>query len=116
VQFRQRLDSEFAQRRQRNPHYSLRAFARDLTTDHATLSQIVRGRRPLSPRLVAQFGRRLGLDRAAIVDGSVEQHAATILNLVRSGRYQPNSRWLATRTGIPVDSVNAALHRLIHQR
>lgn len=66
--------------------------------------------------MVAQFGRRLGLDRAAIVNGSVEQHAEAILKLVRSGRYQPNSRWLATRTGIPVDSVNAALHRLIYQR
>jgi hypothetical protein len=116
VQFRQRLESEFALRRHRNPHYSLRAFARDLVTDHATLSQILRGRRPLSARMVAQFGPRLGLNRATIVDCSVEQHAETILKLVRSGKYQPNSRWIATRTGIPVDGVNAALDRLIRHR
>ena len=113
MQFRQQLEAEFARRRRHNSSYSLRAFARDLVTDHATLSQILRGRRPLSARMVALFGLRLGLTRAAIVDGSVEQHGEAILKLVRSGKYQPNSRWIATRTGIPVDSVNAALDRLV---
>jgi hypothetical protein len=116
VQFRQRLETEFAQRRQRNPRYSLRAFARDLVTDHATLSQILRGRRRLSARRVALFGHRLGLSRSTVVDASIEQHAEAILRLVRSGKYQPNSRWIATRTGIPVDGVNAALDRLIRHR
>ena len=46
MQFRQQLEAE---------------FARDLVTHHATLSQILRGRRPLSARMVALFGRRLGL-------------------------------------------------------
>ena len=116
MQFRQQLEAEFARRRQRNASYSLRAFARDLVTDHATLSQILRGRRPLSARTVALFGRRLGLSRAAIVEGAVEQHAEAILKLVRSGKYRPDSRWIATRTGIPLDSVNAALDRLVRHR
>ena len=66
--------------------------------------------------MVALLGYRLGLSRGIVVDASIEQHAETILKLVRSGKYQPNSRWIATRTGIPVDSVNAALDRLIRHR
>jgi transcriptional regulator with XRE-family HTH domain len=116
VQFRERLQAEFAQRRRRNARYSLRAFARDLGTDHSTLSQLLRGRRAFSPHTVALLGRRLGLSRAAMVDACIEQNAQTILQLVRSASFQPNSRWIATRTGIPVDAVNAALDRLLRQR
>ena len=51
-----------------------------------------------------------------MVDACIEQNAQTILQLIRSASFQPNSRWIATRTGIPVDAVNAALDRLLRQR
>jgi hypothetical protein len=116
MHFRKRLQDEFAQRQQRNARYSLRAFARDLGTDHATLSQLLRGCRTLSPHIVALLGRRLGLSRAAMIDACVQQNAETILRLARSPNFKPNSRWIAIRTGIPVDGVNAALDRLLRQR
>ena len=31
-------------------------------------------------------------------------------------RFRPNSRWLATMTGVPVDEINRALHHLLYQR
>jgi hypothetical protein len=70
----------------------------------------------LSARMVTLFGHRLGLGRSTVVDASVDQHGEAILRLVRSGKYQTNSRWIATRTGIPVDGVNAALARLVRRR
>jgi len=107
---------EFNQRHRRNARYSLRAFARDLGTDHATLSQLLRGRRILSPRLVRQFGRRLHLTAADIADACAQHHADAILRLARLASFRPNSRWIATRTGLPLDAINAALARLLHQR
>ena len=43
--FRERLQAELAQRCGRNARYSLRAFANFLETDHASLSQLLRGTR-----------------------------------------------------------------------
>jgi transcriptional regulator with XRE-family HTH domain len=114
VNFRQTLEAELGRRRAANARYSLRAFARYLGTDHATLSQILRGRRNLSPKMVRRLGARLGLGRSAITDACVRQEAAAILRLAHLKTFRPNSRWIATRTGIPLDGVNAALHRLIH--
>ena len=48
-----------------NPHYSLRAFAKYLAIDHATISQVV-GARPLTARTILRLGTRLGLERCAI--------------------------------------------------
>jgi transcriptional regulator with XRE-family HTH domain len=113
MNFRQELERELALRRRRNPSYSLRAFARDLRTDHATLSQILRGRRMLSARMTIALGRRLGFGTSTLVDAGVRQNAVAIVRLVRSGDFQPNSRWIAIRTGIPIDAVNVALTQLL---
>lgn len=116
MDLRHTLSAEFASRRARNARYSLRAFARDLGTDHATLSQVLRSRRVLSPRMVRQFGRKLHLSPADIADACEQHHADAILRLARLASFRPNSRWIATRTGLPLDAVNAALARLLHQR
>ncbi len=110
------LAAELAQRRQRNARYSLRAFARDLGTDHATLSQLMRGRRVLSPAMVRQIGRKLHLRAADIAEACAQHHADAILRLAARSTFRPNSRWIATRTGLPLDAVNTALARLLHQR
>jgi len=55
VALKQQLEAELAKRRRRNPRYSLRAFARDLATNHMSLSQILRGRREVSVRMTHQL-------------------------------------------------------------
>jgi transcriptional regulator with XRE-family HTH domain len=50
VTFRTVLQTERERRRAVNPRYSLRSFARDLSVDHSTLSQILRGKRRLTGR------------------------------------------------------------------
>ena len=114
VDLRQVLRTEFAKRNQRNTRYSLRAFARDLGTDHSTLSQILGGQRRLSAPMIHRFGERLCLSAAVLADACVQQHAEAVLRLARKPGFHTRSRWIATRTGISVDAVNAALHHLLH--
>ena len=114
MDFRRELAKEFARRQAGNACYSLRAFARDLSIDHASLSQILRNRRALSARMTATLGRRIGYRGQALVEASIRQDARAIARLIRSGKFQPNCRWIAVRTGIPVDAVNAALAQLLN--
>ncbi len=116
MDLRQLLVTEIARRRHGNSRYSLRAYARDLGTDHATLSQVMRGRRVLTPRLVRQFGRRLHLGPTEIAEACERHHAGAILRLARLKSFRADSRWIATRTCLPLDAVNAALARLLHDR
>lgn len=116
MDLRQRLAVELARRRTGNRRYSLRAFARDLGTDHASLSQFLRGRRHLSPRQLQRLGHRLHLAAADIAEACEQHYADTIVRLAGLKAFQPDSRWIATRTGVPLDAVNAALTRLLRQR
>lgn len=133
-QFREFLRKQFEARRARNPAYSLRAFAKQLAVDHSTLSQILRGRRPLTDKQVSRLGERLGLgpeliapflttapkkpkDKKALSLETFEvlsqwQHAA-ILELTHVKDFQPDSRWIARTLGLTVHEVNVAIVRLI---
>jgi uncharacterized protein (TIGR02147 family) len=66
--FRLFLQSELGRRCAKNPQYSMRAFAKYLGVDHASLSQLLRGKRALTARMILKLGTRLGLDRQAVDD------------------------------------------------
>lgn len=110
------LRDELARRQRRNRRYSLRAFARDLAVDHSALSQILRGRRPLSERMVRRLGPELGMSRDAIESSCVELVGRAILRAMRAPTFRPRSPWIAERIGRSVDRVNAALHWLLRER
>ncbi len=59
--FRLFLQSELARRCARNSQYSLRAFAVHVNVDHSTLSQWLRGRRPMTRRSIETLGETLGI-------------------------------------------------------
>lgn len=111
--FRELLCDRFARLRARNPRYSLRAFARDLGIHHGTLSQLASGRRPASVRQIRAIGARLGLDDAGIASCCAHEVDAVVRAIAARPELRHDSRWIAERTGIPVDAVNAALHRLL---
>jgi transcriptional regulator with XRE-family HTH domain len=134
--FRLFLQSELARRCARNTQYSMRAFAMHLDVDHSTLSQWLRGRRPITARSIESLGRRLGLDENTIqryVDYTgrnegpcsttllspetvaliSDWHHFAILELTRLAEFQADSRWIARVLDISVDEVNVALQRLI---
>ena len=107
VTFRLVLQTEFEKRRHLNRRYSLRSFARRLGTDHATLSQLLRGRRVLTRRAVRQFSERLGI---AGRDYEVE---VALTALTRRAAFRADSRALAERIGVTTDEINIALQRLL---
>jgi uncharacterized protein (TIGR02147 family) len=137
--FRLLLQSELARRCAAHAQYSLRAFAMQLEVDHSTLSQWIRGRRPITARAIETIGEKLGLAKDAIAryvenagrDGEGESeeargqlssetaaliadwHHFAILELTRLRQFRPDSRWIARVLGIGVDDVNVALQRLI---
>lgn len=60
--YRHYIQSEFENRRIRNPNYSLRAFARDLKTSPSRLSEAINGKRGISAKLAQGIARALALE------------------------------------------------------
>jgi transcriptional regulator with XRE-family HTH domain len=141
LSFDRRLALELKARRSVNKRYSIRAFAVLLGVDHATLSQILRGKRNVPLDRIAPWSRKLRLTSAEIAvyqalarvadehvhleERRVRQWGAEmlslltepshlkILQLVRSPDARRDSRWLAAAIGIGVDETNVALSRLL---
>jgi len=130
------LRAELTRRCARNSSYSLRAFARALDVDHATLSQILRGKRALTRETILQLGQRLGLeasrleafvrDAEAVRDGppaySPSLDASTIvgdplhhqlLALTHAEDFRGESAFLAQVLDTTPDAVNVVLQRLL---
>lgn len=118
--FRQFLRLELARRRTRNQRYSLRAFAGSLAVDHSTVSQWLRGRRPVTPRAIEKLGPTLGLTKKQ-VRMFIEHRAAPadhhtdldLLALTRRDGFRADSRWIAGELRVSVDEANIALQRLL---
>lgn len=141
VTFRDRIDQEFVARRQLNNRYSLRAFAAFLRVDHATLSQILRGKRGVPARCIGPWARklkltaeeiavytaigRLGDEESRLHQERVRHWAAEalalltepvhreLLQLSKQPEFRGDCRWVAGRLGVSVDAVNVALSRLL---
>jgi transcriptional regulator with XRE-family HTH domain len=110
------LRTEFERRRLVNSRYSLRSFARDLSVNHSTLSQMLRGRRRLTGRSVRAFGRRLRLPASEIAELCALENESAVLSVLDRKNFQANSRWIASMLGIPLDQVNVTLQRLLRKR
>lgn len=134
------LQAEFARRCSNNSQYSLRSFAMHLGVDHSTLSQLLRGKRPLTERMIRKLGSRLKLREDEISTfvtfeslfsvphpGRVQEvqqlvndtlslisnpHHFSILELVHLDEFEPDSRWIARVLDTSIDEVNVALSRL----
>ena len=63
LEFRDRLEQEFAARPEKNSRYSLRAFATFLGANHSTLSQILKGSRRVPASSIRSWARKLGMSR-----------------------------------------------------
>ena len=113
MSFAELLTAEFRRRQTGNRRYSLRAFARSLKTDHSTLSQILRRRRPITAAGVRSMAAALSLGAE-----QTEQlcNEITIRRLTTQRSFRPDSRKIARRLGISVDEVNVLLQRLLRHR
>lgn len=80
---------------------------------HATVSRLLGGTHPIHERTIRTLGPRLGLSSSQIAAMvSLEDVAAVVSGITRPS-FRPDSRWLASVTGISVDRVNLALEGLL---
>lgn len=86
--YRRILVDEFEARQKRNPGYSLRAYARDLELPPSNISEILRGRRGLSPQSGTEIAKLLQLSEEEThwFIRSIEAHHA------RDSRRRQNAR------------------------
>jgi transcriptional regulator with XRE-family HTH domain len=131
--FRERLQHELARRCARNARYSLRGFANALGTDHATLSQVLRGKRAATAATIQRLGVRIGLTQEQI-DGykaaeraaaqparpvmpaqsaDLDWHAFAILELMRLPDFKPDVGWMARVLGSNAQEVQVAIQHLV---
>jgi transcriptional regulator with XRE-family HTH domain len=103
VEFRTWLRSEFDRRRKANPRYSVRAFAKALKIDHSTLSQLLRGKRTLTGKMMARLRARLDWT----------EDMRRLLSAICMQGFRPDIRRCAETLGISPDAAAIALQRLL---
>ena len=117
-----------------NPRYSLRAFAKKSGLSHASLSQVLSGRRPLTRKMLDRILAALRLDAGleAKVRESFERNPEgftqlsaeaqqvanawyhdVILELTFVEGFRPDPRWIAEQVGIPEELCAKAIEDLV---
>lgn len=123
---------------QKNPSYSLRAFAKQLGVSAATLSGILSGKRKLTAEMMGKIGYALnfnpeevwGYQRQALGHQDNSAHAKfvelsqemfmivsewyhlTILELMKLSDFKPEINWISKRLGINSNQIKIAIERL----
>lgn len=136
--FTQYLRNELISRCNKNDGYSLRAFARQLGVNHATLSSIMAGKRPLTRNTIIKLGKALKLNPTQL-ENFLKRHESTnishaqtehqcmaldtfmvisewyhdaILELTHTKNFKPDIRWISHTLGITTTEVRSAIDRL----
>ena len=128
------LRAALAERCEKNPQYSIRAFARASGISHTVLSLVLSGKRRLSKQATTKLADYLGLDprhRQALLqsrEGSAADHFETlpldsfevisdwyhyaILSLLELPQAQFEARSISKQLGIPILNAKLAMERL----
>lgn len=134
LKFRLWLQRQFTDRCKRNGRYSLRAFAKALSIDASSLSQILSGKRPLSKKSVEAICEKLGATPKDLksfgllkVDGSndhyhqvnvdtfaviSEWYHYAILELTFVSGFKADPKWISKTLSITVEEAKSAIERL----
>lgn len=132
--FRVVLQQEFVKRCQKNPHYSLRSFARALSIEPSPLSAILRGKRPITEKMKNRLGLALGfsLSEMAKFSGTAPRGAEAnyqqltldsyavisdwyhyaILELIRVKSFKGDLTYISKALGISKTETHIAVERL----
>ncbi|MGZ3694236.1 MAG: TIGR02147 family protein [Bdellovibrionota bacterium] len=90
------LQQEFQKKAEKNPRYSLRAFARLLDVDHATLSSMLSGKRKITSRSARNLLQSLGVAPAeanALLVSELAESVSTPYFLVQQDAFASISEW-----------------------
>jgi uncharacterized protein (TIGR02147 family) len=94
--FREYLKQEYTRRANKNPHYSLRAFAKNLGVHHATLSTLLSGKRAVTKSSVLKLSRALGLspeETRRYLKGASTKKSNEAFHQIESDTYASISEW-----------------------
>lgn len=96
--FRKYLKQEFIRRVDRNPHYSLRAYAKHLNVNHATLSSMLSGKRAITQASLSKFAKALNLSPKEVAQFNKSQNSSTQSQtknyfLLQQEAFQAMSEW-----------------------
>jgi len=127
------IEERFLSAKARSPHFSLRALAKKLGLSSGALSEILKGKRKVSPKLAKRLADKLdlspserksiGLSHAAKEEAEFQLsddafylisdwwHFA-ILNLTQTQGFRSSHGWIAARLGLPANRVSEAIARL----
>lgn len=138
--FSEMLKSELQDRQQRNPNFSVRAFARWLEISPAQLSQLMSGKRRVTVSMGHKIVEKLGLspmERQSLMTslpGWVETKSESaqvrqlqedhfrlisdwyhfaILSLTRLPRAEGHPRWVSSQLGISMETAREGMDRLV---
>ncbi len=135
------LQAKFEEIRLKNPQFSRRAFGKRLQLSAGAISELLNGRRKVSPALLKKISDRLMLDpeerSKLLTEGpkspelqrdevdseylrlSTDQfhiigdwYHFAILTLMRTKDFKSSNEWIAKRLGLPVATVRVAIERL----
>ena len=135
------LNRKFVEKRTRNPRYSLRAYAKSLQIGPAALSEILRGKRKISPKMALKVGSKLNLPPSLLLryredaenpassqarlkrpfsSLTIDQlhmisdwHYFAILSLAETVDFKEDLDWIGTRLGIDRMDAELAVDRLL---
>lgn len=135
------IQTEFETRKKKNPHFSLRSFARRLDTSPAQLSQIISGKRPVTLKFIKKVAEKLNYsprETKSLVDRFITDKGNTdtnlelkrirlqedqfkliadwyhlaILSLTQLKEAKADPRWVSNQLGISISDASQALIRL----
>jgi uncharacterized protein (TIGR02147 family) len=126
--YRRLLRQRLGELTEKNPSFSLRAFAKRIGISASHLSRVMNGKKALSLETAVQISRELGLDLTE--DLGAEGSSATkplnldvfkviadwyhfpLLELIKTKGFRSNEQWIAKRLGLSLALAQAALDRL----
>ena len=124
------LNNVLEDRIQKNPRYSLRAFAKNLEENPATLSQILSGKRSITDKRLKKFAARLDLTPEELLqecgEGTDNYKVLTvdffkvisdwyydaILELTKVANFSSSTRWISKTLGLDYNQTKVAIERL----
>lgn len=141
--YRSQLKMELSLRRARNPHYSLRSFARDLGVSPTALSEVLAAKREFSLRnaqkvahflhwspgqtqqmfdtINSRFQTIKQIDEASLLQEDIfffisDWYYLAILNLAKIPTNRATPRWISQRLGLTSREAEQALSRLLRMK
>ncbi len=136
IAIQRKLNDSFSLAKKKNPSFSLRAFAKKLSTTHSALSEILKGKRTVSKKMALRLIEGLELnskERQALLelfpgsqftadyvtlsedefDLTSEWYYFAILSLCETSDFKADPKWIARRLNIKLNESQVALRRLL---